>query len=106
MILKMVATCISKATIATSCNLERNCRCSMNLFKILLTLIKLYCANFIMVVKMAVNSIDTKVTLSGEARWPSGRASDSGARGRVFDPHSVRRVVSLSKIHLPPKKYW
>ena len=32
-----------------------------------------------------------------EARWPSGRASDSGARGRGFDPHSGRRVVSLSK---------
>ena len=41
-----------------------------------------------------------------EVRWPSGRASDSGARGRGFDLHSVRRVVSLSKIHLPPKKYW
>ena len=34
-----------------------------------------------------------------------GRASDSGARGRGFDPHSGRRVVSLSKIHLPPKTY-
>ena len=41
----------------------------------------------------------------GEARWPSGRASDSGARGRGFEPHSGRRVVSLSKIHLPPKMY-
>ena len=41
-----------------------------------------------------------------EARWPSGRASDSGARGRGFDPHPGHRVVSLSKIHLPPKKYW
>ena len=39
-----------------------------------------------------------------EVRWPSGRASDSGARGRGFDPYSGRRVVSLSKIHLPPKK--
>ena len=39
-----------------------------------------------------------------EARWPSGRASDSGARGRRFDPHSGSHVVSLSKIHLPPKK--
>ena len=37
-------------------------------------------------------------------RWPSGRASESGARGRGFDPHSGRRVVSLSKIHLPPNK--
>ena len=25
------------------------------------------------------------------------------ARGRGFDPHSGRRVVFLSKIHLPPK---
>ena len=40
-----------------------------------------------------------------EARLPSGRASDSGARSSGFDPHSGRRVVSLSKIHLPPKKY-
>ena len=33
------------------------------------------------------------------------RASDSRARGG-FDPHSGRRVVSFSKIHvhLPPKK--
>ena len=45
-------------------------------------------------------------SLHREARWPSGRASDSGARGRGFDPHSGRRVVSLSKIHLPPEKYW
>ena len=41
-----------------------------------------------------------------EARWPSCRASDSGARGWEFDPHSDHLVVSLSKIHLPPKKYW
>ena len=39
-----------------------------------------------------------------EARWPSGRASDAGPRGRGFDPHSGRRIVYLSKIHLPPKK--
>ena len=38
-----------------------------------------------------------------EVRWPSGRASDSLVRGRGFDPHSSRRVVSLSKINLPPK---
>ena len=37
------------------------------------------------------------------ARWPSGRSPDSGARGRGFDPHSGRRVVSLSKIHFLPK---
>ena len=30
-----------------------------------------------------------------EAWWPSGRALDSGARGRGFDPRSGRRVVSL-----------
>ena len=39
------------------------------------------------------------------APWPSGRASASGAKGRGFDPQSGRHVVSLSKIHLPPKKY-
>ena len=43
---------------------------------------------------------------SREAWLPSGRASDSGARGQGFDLHLGRRVVSLSKIHLPPKKYW
>ena len=41
-----------------------------------------------------------------EARWPSGRALDSGARSQGLDPHSGRRDVSLSKIDLPPKKYW
>ena len=29
--------------------------------------------------------------------------SDSGFRGRGFDPHSGRRVVSLRKTYLPPK---
>ena len=41
-----------------------------------------------------------------EAPLPSCRASDSGARGRWFEPYSGRRVVSLNKIHLPPKTYW
>ena len=41
-----------------------------------------------------------------KVRGPSGRASHSGARGRGFDPHSGRRVVSLRKIHLPPKNDW
>ena len=39
-----------------------------------------------------------------EAPWPSGWASDSLARGRGFDSHSCHLVVSLSKMHLPPKK--
>ena len=43
--------------------------------------------------------------LIGEAWWPSDIALDSGARGWGFRPHLGRRVVSLSKIHLPPKKY-
>ena len=30
------------------------------------------------------------------ARWPSGRASDSGARVPGFEPHGRRCVVSLS----------
>ena len=49
---------------------------------------------------LLLNSCISKV----EARWPSGRASDFGARGRGFDPHSGRSVVSLRKIHLPPKR--
>ena len=40
----------------------------------------------------------TTICYSVEERWPSSRASDSGARGRGFDLHSGRRVVSLSKI--------
>ena len=38
-----------------------------------------------------------------EARLPRGKASNSEARGWGFDPHSGRRVVSFSKINLPPK---
>ena len=41
-----------------------------------------------------------------EAPWPSGRAPDSRARGRGFDSRSGLHVVSLSKMHLLPKKYW
>ena len=48
-----------------------------------------------------------------EARWPSGRASDSGAIGRGFDPHSGRCVVSLEqdtftsqKVLVIPRKRW
>ena len=37
------------------------------------------------------------------ARWPSGRASDSGASGRGFDTY-LRRVVSLSKDTFTPRK--
>ena len=36
------------------------------------------------------------------ARWLSGRVSDSGARGRVFETYR-RRVVSLSKTLYSPK---
>ena len=39
------------------------------------------------------------------ARWPNGRVSDSGAKGREFDSY-LRRVVSLSKDTLLPEKYW
>ena len=39
----------------------------------------------------------------GGARWPSGRVSDSGARGRVVDTY-LRRVVSLSKDSFTPRK--
>ena len=53
-----------------------------------------------------LSNVNSFTFIQREAPWPSGRASDSGARGRRFDPHSGRRVVSLSQIHLPPKKYW
>ena len=36
------------------------------------------------------------VPVTWGVRWPSGRASDSGARGLGFDTY-LRRVVSLSK---------
>ena len=46
------------------------------------------------------------------ARWPSGRASDSGARGRGFDTYLLC-VVSLSKdtftpriVLVKPRKRW
>ena len=35
-----------------------------------------------------------------EVWWPSGKASHSGTRGRGFEPHSGRRVVSLRYIYL------
>ena len=37
------------------------------------------------------------------ARWPSGRVSESGARGRGLDIY-LRRVVFLSKDTLTPRK--
>ena len=57
-------------------------------------------------IKPSLTKYTTTILFSREARWPSGRVSDSGARGRGFDPHSCRRVVSLVKIHLPPKKFF
>ena len=32
--------------------------------------------------------------------------SDSGSRGRDFETHSCRPVMSLTKTYLTPKKYW
>ena len=53
----------------------------------------------------------TKPELRG-ARWPSGRASDSGGRAQGFDIY-IHRVVSLSKdtftsrkILVIPRKRW
>ena len=43
------------------------------------------------------------ITCLRGARWPSGRASDSGARGWRFDTY-LRRVVSLSKDTFTPQK--
>ena len=46
-----------------------------------------------------------------EAWWPSGRASDSGARGRGFDPHSLCCVLeqdtfTSQKVLVIPRKPW
>ena len=46
----------------------------------------------------------TKLTEYSQGR--GGRVantSDSGSRGRGFEPHSGGRVVSLNKTYLPPK---
>ena len=47
---------------------------------------------------MASNLAMIMHLISGKNRevwWHNGRSSDSGARGRGFDPHSGRRVVSV-----------
>ena len=52
------------------------------------------------------NSTILKTNLSnGECGGLVVRDSDSGARGRGFDPHSGRRVVSLNKTQFIPQKY-
>ena len=43
----------------------------------------------------------THIVISG-VRWLSGRASDSGARGRGFETY-LRRVMTLSKTLYSPK---
>ena len=67
----------------------------------------IYCRHCLFITKSdeAVSTCTNNLCFFREARRPSGRALDSGARGRGFDPHSGRRVVSLSKIHLPPSIY-
>ena len=53
--------------------------------------------------RFAVNFASILHILPREARWPSGRASDSGAIGRGFDTY-LRRIVSLSKDTFTPRK--
>ena len=48
-------------------------------------------------------TIGPLVLKGGGGRRPSGRASDSGERGREFDTY-FRRVVSLSKDTFTPRK--
>ena len=49
----------------------------------------------------------TPKRISGDGERGRGslvvNTSDSGSRGRGFEPHSDRRVMSLSKTYLPPK---
>ena len=49
-----------------------------------------------LVIPTVFNSLYIKAGRGRGRRWPSGRASDSRARGPGFEPHG-RRVVSLSK---------
>ena len=46
--------------------------------------------------KLYCSLIDAYNSVGRRARWLSGRASYSGARGPGFEPHD-RRVVSLRK---------
>ena len=48
------------------------------------------------------SKFERTTTITEEARWPSGRSSDRSERPGD-EPHSGRRGVSLSEIHLPPK---
>ena len=48
-------------------------------------------------------SIYLSITRKRGRRGLVVNTSDSGSRGRGFEPHSGRRVVSLSKTYLPPK---
>ena len=59
--------------------------------------------------QQANNYHTSNVILAAVPQYLLGRGglvvnnSDSGSRGREFEPHSGRRVLSLSKTYLPPK---
>ena len=53
----------------------------------------------------------TKQVQIREAPWPSGRASDIGARGRGFVPYSARCILeqdtfTSQKVLVIPRKRW
>ena len=52
------------------------------------------------VITDVVMTLLVPMKVTGEHGGPVVRASDSGARGRGFDPYSGCCVVSLSKIYL------
>ena len=52
--------------------------------------------NCVILLFNSINITTFTIETNREARWPSGRASDSRARGRGFEPHSGRRVKQLS----------
>ena len=77
-------------------------------------IISFHIAIFSLIVQKVLFSFTASLCtyLSMGALWPSGRASDSRARGQVFDTY-LRRVVSLSKdtftpqnVMVIPRKRW
>ena len=91
------------------CCLLSRCYCNVSLSK----LVSIRLNNFIAFSRFETSKMsDSRDTFYGlislrplprGARWFSGRATDSGARGRGFDTY-LRRIVSLSKDTFTPRK--
>ena len=75
-----------------------------------LTRIDKYVAQFVKPSHKNMLTIKTNINIRSQISILRGRGglvvntSDSGSRGRGFEPHLGRRVVSLSKTYLPLQK--